>query len=1546
MRPLISSILALLAAAQLPLAAMAASPFPLYEPAGFQDDAIARRASTVLGDLVATPTSIAPPPKYTGAPEPTTVGVADFLDGRALFYSTFTRPVDPESALSKSHLTIADVDIPLRLATPDDMESFHVRVVPPESCALTFVPVDGKPLPACAFGVFRVDAGVKALHSDLVTTKPDQRNVICPGRNMELMSSADMVAVPGQAWQFQFRLPPMAANIDNRKDDWYVIDTSRADSSMITVKPPIDDLKICSYFMGLVLAGDTKANTTYEVTFSGRLPGYGCVLGSDQTVKVKVGDYRPQLLQPVTSEAIISPDAKGRFIYPIYTTAAKSVIVSAISHDQFGALGASSKEMWKETIDVPQLALEGVQRTDLDLTKIVEKGIRNCSLYLALPSDSSPQCNVHVQFSKLGVTAIRDGFQRLTLFATDRKTGTIENDVSFRIADQQPILSTGGLLSGAALPSKAVPGFPDAGRFHVRAAKGADSVLLAVPSPSRFYGSGPEEALNIDKLEVAPVIHPPIIAGDETELTLHSKLPVSQSENDTTYWFWTVYPATFTPPGWSAFHFGGDLRPHSLCHELRRRSSRMSSKTAFDLTGNGSIKYKLTNIRAKQPLIVRARILHMYNQTGRDAFASTDLVHPASLTAGIKTQLKPKDSGYEVLVDSVVCDLSGKVVPTPLKISAFKRPALYQEIDESAAQPISSVTVNPSDGIMHSSLNVPTGEPVLLVATVSDSRKRSSRTTLFVPPEYCQIRDYKGLERKVESVGKRVGIVADKDNYATGEPATLWITSPFQKSRGVYVISSAKKCVSKKLELASTAGVLKLNIDPEMNGPVQCLVKLYDADPNAASTVEGEASAAIGMHSFNLGEVRRYNIDITCVAEKLKAGREEEVNVTVRDVGGKPVPGASITVESGQAYREALQPDEPAMTFSSALINTINEVSTDGYGPENIKAVSTRRKKSLPMGPQNVCSVRYGPELFRPLQEAKSDPHGTKTTATTDKDGRVNVKLAIPRGITNGAAYIKVTIKGNGEVVLGSQSIYVSCDSTQPASIPKANFHYAGDLCVCSSAALGEPLLRSWTDSPVPSQKTRTVPLGADDVPTIMSALLIEAQRMCQSEPDTLDNRSSRLITLNCLNNALAPTVSNKLHFAETIKHDYDIAMEKNCEYFAGHTWIEDVHESSNNPPFMKIHGLQAVSPQWTNAATVSGMFNRYDIHSIMDKPNFNLKPPTESAYDEVTSYFVFALSNLPRAGVPEEPNDYYRNQCLKRLAAPEYLKNLSVQSLSWLLLATHATPADKAIAERLKKELYSRNNLMVFDCNDAEKFLLRDTPLIKQAVLLSAFSTDKAPWAKEKAGVLALSLLNAINAKKLCSDQEVAFITVGLTDYCRSIGSTKTLSAADVKWKTSPASVKSVDNGINVRRVLQADSAGAHVYQSKDGAWHCKQGDRIKQVVTFAGGKPLDYVILRDYFAGGVEASETALAPASVYNRLESRNGPLAVDNWCQYQKLDKNGVTAYGGDLDTRRFTYEYKLSALAPGNYLMPAAEVSCPYNRRIFGTSGTDRLVIDP
>ena len=1515
MSRLVVVFLVLLIAFQLPVAALSAAEgehFPLYKAKKGDLQSQADYQNTL--PLAQINARVLPPPsstnashdlpataEYDKAPQTkitTLVRSTDWLDSRAMVQVEFNVPVDAESALAKMRCTFAEKDMPLRLATKEDFALFHWTESVSDPKMISIAVNELKAFPPLQKGTFEVSEGVKSLDGASTSTKSSKVEMQAPDKNLQLRTT-EMTVSPGEAWPFQFLAPPLTANIKYRTGDWLLVDGASATTDMVVVDPPVPNLKIYTYNSGLLLKGDTVPGTTYQVTFKATLPSFGCTLGTDTTATVKVATLAGQrFLQTQRTQAILPIPTTGPLLYPVYSLGAKRLHVKVYAQDPDNPDNVGSVLLGK-TIDVAPATF--LQTTQIDLTPVYEKGVKAFKLQIE-PDIGAVGYNQSiyqdVQITNLGVTAVQNP-ESSTFFANDRHTGKFIGDASFNKLPKQVLATTK-----------------------------ADAAGLRFDKPRRMFGgargdAGPSAA----NMEIKPSLAP-ILQGEETRLLLKIDEPGKLPDSERVTWLFTPRYAEFKPAGFDDFHFGGDHRQHSMCMERSSRSPQLQMYSSPSSDGLAAVAYSLTDFQSPEPLVMQI----MARRDGANArFASTsvsDIIHPAALTVGVKTKItraSDLQDGFDLQVESVVCDLLGNemAAPVTLQLRAKDDGRLLEQC-----------TVESHKSVNVSTFHIAHGEPVILTADVTDSSGKLSKTTLLLAVEYCRGQ----LERQ-----PRLGLMADKTYYQAGETIHLWIKSPFAQSEGVAIISALDKLKQFACKLEKQSGLIEIPIEAGTVGPFDVMVKLYDTSPKMANTLT-EAACAEGLLNLYTGKKpENYGLKINCQSPGLKAGEKASFEVSVKDDSGQAVPDKEVTLQIRRALRVACE----YKTWEPQYVNNLTEQSLDDLQPQSAEKVYREYVDALPIGPQSHCSLRYFPARFQPVDYLEGEK-GASQTAHSDASGVAKFAVVMSTDLNSEIVDVSATIKDAQvhQLVVAKASLRLPFS---PASL-KASVNAQDLNNIAKSTYARTSKFGGVIKSQASQGQKKTISGLTMTADAIVAALIREGERLVDNEPETLDNRSARLVTLDCLrkNIAFAPQDKLKKKIEAIFAADYaKVCLLNTSKNGRPHSWIENVDDMAEGQPFNLVIGIEALTTSTEDPAERHNFARRLDRYSLTERVTYMRKPVPTSEADEVRAFTAYALSRLLQKVAPDETDSLGRDELLKQLTAPDHRKSLTVQSLCWLILATENRDTEKPLQAALKAELATRKDLPASNCSEMEKRLLHDTPLIKKALLLNVLAASKSKKDKVIGDQLASQLLDALNQNGVHGDYELAFIAPALVRYRQTLAKTPlTANPADERFVQTKPPANATSQGVSVKRIFEAADSNAHVYQSKDGAWHCNQGDVIRQVITFAPAHPAANLILHDYFAAGLKASKTTLPVANGYNKPETRDASYTTNSWSESNDLGQNELKVYGSEFDTRRFIYDYTLSAVAPGSYNVPPTEIRDPYDRQFFGTSAADKLIIEP
>jgi alpha-2-macroglobulin len=283
----------------------------LFEPTGRFPMATRYTAEVPAGTRSATGGTLAaastwsfttPPPKLeTYHP----AGDSQPLD--PILYAEFDQRVDPTAVLASTKLAAGNKIYPLRLASQSEVDA------DPRVSALAKRAQPGRwlafratgPLPKGASVVVTIGPGTPSAEGPLRTARAQSFDFNTYGE----------FRVTGQrcGWEDQCRpLYPWFVSLSNP------IDLTTFRSSMVTVTPAVDGLKVVASGNDLQINGLTKGRTTYTVTLDPSIRDtFGQELGRTTPLTFRVGSAEPTFSAPGGPMVVLDPSAPPR--YSVYT---------------------------------------------------------------------------------------------------------------------------------------------------------------------------------------------------------------------------------------------------------------------------------------------------------------------------------------------------------------------------------------------------------------------------------------------------------------------------------------------------------------------------------------------------------------------------------------------------------------------------------------------------------------------------------------------------------------------------------------------------------------------------------------------------------------------------------------------------------------------------------------------------------------------------------------------------------------------------------------------------------------------------------------------------------------------------------------------------------------------------------------------------------------------------------------------------------------------------------------------------------------------------
>ncbi|MEJ7699529.1 MAG: Ig-like domain-containing protein [Pyrinomonadaceae bacterium] len=210
----------------------------------------------------------------------------------ALIFVSFDQEINPEAVLKTISVTSARKQIPVRLATVEEISkdeniSYYVKNVQPNRwLALRAINSDGSTenaLPADSNITVTVEKGTPSAEGPLTTLKAQSFSFKTFGALKFVKSFCDYdenkkLCSPEGSWQMQFSNP---------------IDLKIFDKSLVKVEPNVENLDVVPSGNTIVIQGYKKGRTAYKVTVDGALRDvFGQTLGQIATAAFNVGSER------------------------------------------------------------------------------------------------------------------------------------------------------------------------------------------------------------------------------------------------------------------------------------------------------------------------------------------------------------------------------------------------------------------------------------------------------------------------------------------------------------------------------------------------------------------------------------------------------------------------------------------------------------------------------------------------------------------------------------------------------------------------------------------------------------------------------------------------------------------------------------------------------------------------------------------------------------------------------------------------------------------------------------------------------------------------------------------------------------------------------------------------------------------------------------------------------------------------------------------------------------------------------------------------------
>jgi uncharacterized protein YfaS (alpha-2-macroglobulin family) len=496
--------------------------------------------------------------------------------------------------------------------------------------------------------------------------------------------------------------------------------------------------------------------------------------------------------------------------------------------------------------------------------------------------------------------------------------------------------------------------------------------------------------------------------------------------NTAVRWRVTSKPGQFTPPNRDDYNFG-EWTP--WWHERDEEDASYATEeftATTDATGKHRLHIDFDSVNPPRASTVTAEA--SVTDTSRQTWTAntTMLVHPADLYVGLKSEKMFVQQGEPLVVESIVTDLDGQLIPgRQIKMRAVRLEWRQKKGEWSQVEstPQECLLQSAADAVK-CTFQTEAGGQYRIAATIRDDRERrnESELTLWVAGEK--------QPPKLDVEEEDVQLIPDRKEYKPGETAEVLVQAPFYPAEGLFTLQRSGILKSERFHMDGPSHTLRVPIEEGWTPNVYVQVDLVGAaDREGASATGAAKRPAFASGALNLSIspfTRRLAITATPRDKALEPGGQTSVAVEVKDAGGTPVSGsevAVVVVDESVLSLTNYKLDDPVSVFYTERIGDVSnyhlresvllsipitEIAEGGGGPGGggglsgapgrLRMMAALVYPPLPNAPPYPEPTPGGEQIrlrqnFNPL--AVFSP-----SVRTNSDGRAQVNVTLPDNLT------------------------------------------------------------------------------------------------------------------------------------------------------------------------------------------------------------------------------------------------------------------------------------------------------------------------------------------------------------------------------------------------------------------------------------------------------------------------------------------------------------------------------------------------------------------
>jgi hypothetical protein len=369
-------------------------------------------------------------------------------------------------------------------------------------------------------------------------------------------------------------------------------------------------------------------------------------------------------------------------------------------------------------------------------------------------------------------------------------------------------------------------------------------------------------------------------------------------------WRVTATPSSYTPPNRGDYTFGRWVPWWENYNNFYARGMSNDNVQTFkgktDVAGKHTLRLDFDSVTPPQPSSVRAEAT--VTDVNRQAWTSntTMLVHPSDLYVGLRSDRLFVQQGEQLVVNSIVSDLDGRLVPgreVRLRAALLEWKYTRGQWQQSESKEAEECTVKSTADAVRCTFRPKAGGTYRVTARVYDDRERpnESELTLWVaggknPPR-----------REVSQ--EKVELIPDRKEYRAGDVAEILVQAPFTPAEGIMTLRRSGLVRTERFRMDGPSHTLRVPVEEGFTPNVYVQVDLVGAAARADDKGQVDEKLpkrpAFASGSINLSVpplARKLSVTATPRDKALEPGGETTVAVEVKDAAGRPVAGGELAV--------------------------------------------------------------------------------------------------------------------------------------------------------------------------------------------------------------------------------------------------------------------------------------------------------------------------------------------------------------------------------------------------------------------------------------------------------------------------------------------------------------------------------------------------------------------------------------------------------------------------------------------------------------------------